>query len=824
MLSSIETELLRWFSERPGVVATRDELLVEVWGFPRPVPTRAVDNTIMRLRRKIERDPGDPDHLKTLRGVGYTFESLGAGDHAAVAPVVAAVPAPSLPHDFVGRAADLARLDEALTRSRCVTVLGPGGVGKTRLVREWVATQPEARWCTLAAAEEDSDVRTVIAQAVGAERSEPTAIAGALAGLPGPLVIDNVEGVADVVAALVGAWLADCAELRVVLTSRERLRIAAEHVLELAPLDRDSAVTLFRHHVVAVGGSVEASAPGVFTDIVERLDCLPLALELAAARSRVLPLPQLLTSLDDTARVLRSARRDLPDRHRSIQAAIQGSWDGLDDAGRTTLATVALLVDGFDLDTVEAVVDLGDEGAWPIDVVAALRDRSLLQATDGFEGDARFHLLEVVRQFAEAQCGARSDALVIEDRVVDWFVTRSTRWRAGVHQSAPEPSIQALARERRNLIALARRCATRRPDACAELVFNLGWHLLNRVPDADTLALGVEAADRAGHPRLRTANRLLYGRILEWTGHHDEALRIHDEALELARDGDRPQIAIACFHVSSHLGAAGRTDEAVALCHEGLAAAEEHGRPGVGAMLQQRLGHVLSLAGRHAEARPATLAAFEAYQALGHEAAVPYAVLSLARSDLAHGDVPSGIERCEDAIRRCVELSLSRFRCVATLELAWMYLAGARPGLARSTVDSVRSTMQSFGNPSEDAHLVVLDAVAAFAMRAPIDQEGLARALDALPPRGASTPLWFGDLMRRVDDPGHALPDPSHPEAHALATWSAWFCAPDAATPPDGPSVPSEPSWMDRVCEGVARSRWGRHGITRTEAGGARRP
>lgn len=794
ILSTIETELLRWMVDRADAVVDRDTLLVEVWGFPKPVMTRAVDNTMMRLRRKIEIDPAEPDHLVTIRGRGYSFVPLPADSEAHTSPRPDHLTLRATPRGFFGRQAELAELDRATAAHRWVTVLGAGGIGKTSLVRAWSRQRPHLLWCDLSATADEGDVRRAVAATIGAEAPSAQAIHTQLARHRGVLVLDNVEQVADAVAASVLGWLDQAPELVVVLTSRERLRTAAEHVLELRPLDQASAVALFRHRATAAGARLDPNDDEFIGDIVARLDRLPLAVELAAARARILPLRRLRDALSDALTTLRSTRRDLPARHQTVEACIDESWQALDASARRLLMTLSLLVDGFDLDLLDGVVNLGPQGPWVLDTLADLHDRSLIVARDGFDGDARLRTLEVVRQFSARQLAAFPEAELIEDTVLDWFTGRSTAWRAGIHTALPQASIEAMTRERQNLVALARRNATRRPQASAQIAYNLGWHLLNRVPDPEMLALGVEAADRAGHARLRVANRLLLGRQLEWSGRAAEAEALHEQALSLARREDPEQVAIACFHLASHESRRADVERAIRTSQEGLDAAAKFDKPIVGAMLCQRLGSVYTAGGRHREARPIFQRALAAYEDLGQDTAVPYARLSLGRNAVCLDDLPTGREEVRAALTQATALSLSRFSAVCRLELAWILLFDDDQDELRAQLDAFDSVVAKFGDPALRAGRDLLGAIRAMSQGHRPEPDAVRAARDSFATEQAH--LWAGlaDTLLHLLDGSAQPPDRGDPESQALARWARCLTQTQPEPPTNEP-----PAWMYQV-------------------------
>ncbi len=324
---------------------------------------------------------------------------------------------------FVGRHAELAAVKDALDSARLVTLTGVGGVGKTRLAvqtaAEVVAEYPDGVWLVELATVGDPDaVPDAVATTVGlvpkAGLTVTASIAEALAGRRSLLVFDNCEHVLDAAADLVEAILARPGPLKVLATSREGLRLEDERlwpVPSLGDRDRsDDAIALFVDRARAVSPDFVLDRPDTadaVAEICRRLDGIPLAIELAAARTIAMSAPELRDRLDDRFRLLSGSRRGL-ERHQTLRHAVQWSYDLLDDDERALLDRCAMFAGGFDLAAVAAIngADALDEYA-VLDLLDALVRKSLVVA-DRTSGHTRYSLLETIRQFAEERLARRT--------------------------------------------------------------------------------------------------------------------------------------------------------------------------------------------------------------------------------------------------------------------------------------------------------------------------------------------------------------------------------------------------------------------------------
>jgi predicted ATPase/DNA-binding SARP family transcriptional activator len=313
---------------------------------------------------------------------------------------------------LLGREQDVRRLHALLGTSRVVSILGPGGLGKTRLAhvlgRE--AVQPVVHFVELVGVTAPDDLIGEVGSALGvrdsvsgrralttAQRADVRArIAQQLDQSPSLLILDNCEHVVAAVADLVAYLVATTRTLRVLTTTRAPLAISAETVYPLGELSTDDGVELFRQRAVAARPDVQLDQDAV-VDIVRRLDGLPLAIELAAAKVRVMGVADIARRLENRFALLRGGDRSAPDRHQTLLAVIDWSWNLLGEPERHALRWLSTFHDGFTLDGAEAVL-----GATALDAVQDLTDQSLLSVVEVASG-IRYRMLETVREFGRMQ-------------------------------------------------------------------------------------------------------------------------------------------------------------------------------------------------------------------------------------------------------------------------------------------------------------------------------------------------------------------------------------------------------------------------------------
>ena len=372
------------------------------------------------------------------------------------------LPEPSLPVElstFVGRRRELGHLRTLLATDRLVTVTGTGGVGKTRLAMELAQGAafdfPAGVWVVELARIGSGDlVGTAIAEATSAARESQTSalerVARRLSEGRQLLILDNCEHV--VAGAAEASWhlLTHCSGLTILATSREALDVRGERVVPLLPLQQSEstdahgrpgtvseAMQLFgdRAQLLDGNGELRPDTAADVADICRRLDGLPLALELAAAWVPVLSLKQVRDRLDGSLLLLGRSETGRPTRHRSIHAALDWSERLLTPQQATAFARLSVFVGGFSLEGAEAVLSGADaDGESPLELVAALVTRSLLIA-DTTAAEARYRLLEPVRQYAADHLRARPDGAEVSMR------RRHLGYLAELAETAAEPII-----------------------------------------------------------------------------------------------------------------------------------------------------------------------------------------------------------------------------------------------------------------------------------------------------------------------------------------------------------------------------------------------
>lgn len=371
---------------------------------------------------------------------------------------------------FLGRAGEVVRLKGFVRAHRFVTLAGVGGVGKTRLSVE-VAAQlsdefPDGTWLfELAAVTDPAAVPDAVAAILGITQQPgmtlSESIAMALEGRVRLLVFDNCEHVLDAAAALIEAILEKSATTRILATSRESIGIADEQVWRVRSLDTDTAVALFVER--ARGVSHDFSADDAVAEICERLDGIPLAVELAASRMASMTAGEVRDRLDQRFRLLVGSRRGL-ERHQTLRHAVQWSYDLLDESEQILLERCSVFAGGFNLESVCAVANFGDDFA-TLDLLDALVRKSLITA-DRSSGHTRFSMLETIRQFAEEQLVARGGASRVrtaharyfagreaimmrvwdgprQPEAYDWFSTELANLRSGFRWSADQGDLDA---------------------------------------------------------------------------------------------------------------------------------------------------------------------------------------------------------------------------------------------------------------------------------------------------------------------------------------------------------------------------------------------
>jgi predicted ATPase len=574
--------------------------------------------------------------LRDLSEATRLFQIDAEGLESQFAPLrtVDAVPG-NLPlqlTSLVGRDAEVDELADLVRAHRLVTLTGVGGVGKTRLAlqvaAELVATFPDGVWSVeLATVEDPAAVPDVVANVLRISAqggfTVTDSISNALSGRRMLIVLDNCEHVLDAAAHLVTTVLNGAETVHVMATSREGLRVRAEHLWPVPSLDvqagaDSAAVELFVERARAASPGFElgdAATASTVTEICRRLDGIALAIELAAARMVSMTAEDLRDRLGDRFRILSNTHRTQePEHHQTLRQAVQWSYDLLDDHEQVVLARCSVFADGFDLAAATRVSggDAFDEYTM-LDLLDSLVRKSLV-TVERTSGHARYGLLETIREFAAHRLAVAGTTDAARDRHARYFAERATaHWDMwdGPRQRVAVDWVDA---EFANLRAGFRWAADQDDLVLAAAIAApttlLNWALqrFESAGWAEEILVAAEATELRQLPRLYTAASLCMftGRPEAAVGYAERAV-----ALEGARDFDSFELGWAsAWEASAHLNA-GRIGRCLEI-YAGLAA-----RPGL-AHVVGLCGtlYVLPAVGRADEARAmadATLAAADAH-------------------------------------------------------------------------------------------------------------------------------------------------------------------------------------------------------------------
>lgn len=334
---------------------------------------------------------------------------------------------------FIGRARELDELGEALRGSRVVTLTGVGGCGKTRLglqaAAETVDTHADGVWWVeLASVASAELVPHAVARVFGLRESEGRPLVDTLcdqlAGMDALIVLDNCEHVLDASIRLVDRLVHAAPRLRVLATSREPLGIQGELTWRVPSLDEETATRLFIERAAEVrrGFMPDAAEREVIAQICRRLDGIPLAIELAAARTRMMHPARIAAGLDDRFRLLTGGSRMVMPRQQTLETSVGWSYDLLDEEERAVLRKLAVFASGFTLDAAEQVCAAHPIDRYAVlDLLSRLVDKSLVQAEQGLSRD-RYRLLETIRLYAAARLAEAGEIDATRDRHRDYFL------------------------------------------------------------------------------------------------------------------------------------------------------------------------------------------------------------------------------------------------------------------------------------------------------------------------------------------------------------------------------------------------------------------
>jgi len=500
----------------------------------------------------------------------------------AVPPRLAPLPMPRSP--LIDREEEVVLVRELLQHENVgpVTLTGPGGVGKTRLAIQVAADLASqfadgVAFISLASLKDPQLVELTVARALQVSEAPGQAIGERLREYLRPrellLLLDNTEQLLSS-APLVTQLLDAAPRLRVLVTSREPLRVRDERVVPVLPLalpdpehlpdlerlSQVPAVALFVERVREVQPAFALTADNAQTiaEICRRLDGLPLALELAAARSNVLPPAALLARLEHRLPLLVHGARDAPQRQQTLRNTIAWSYDLLDEGDKTLFRRLSVFSGGFTLEAAEAVCVFptastvsSPEADEVLEQLGQLLDKSLVQAQQGRGGEPRFTMLETIREYATEQLVASGEAAAAQERHADYFLRLAEEAYLSMYRPERDVWMERLAREEANLRAAL---AWSKADKSAVQIglrlvgaLSFYWWMRGSIHEGRTwLEAMLERSD--GADRSAARSQALYGAgWLAWAeGDYQAASLRTEESLSIARElGDKRAIANA---------------------------------------------------------------------------------------------------------------------------------------------------------------------------------------------------------------------------------------------------------------------------------------
>lgn len=459
---------------------------------------------------------------------------------------------------------------------RVLTIVGPGGTGKTRFSIELARLLAEEAdggtvFVPLAPVRDAALVVPMIATHLGASGDTAAAIATRLGEKRAHVVLDNLEQLLPDAARLLADLLAAAPALRIVATSREPLRIAGEAEFDLPPMGERDAVTLFLERAQAIRGDV-GDSPAVH-ELIRRLDGLPLAIELAAARVKLLGPEQLLERIAQRLDLLKGGR-DADERHATLRATIAWSYDLLDDEEQRLFARLAVFRGGCTLDAAEEVCDAD------IDTLGSLLDKSLVRRRRHTDGEERFWMLETIREFATERLEASGEEDTLRRAQADRLIELADR--AGTRAIIDVPrawDFDLIAPEINNVRAVLEWGLEHDPERGLRLATWLEafWVVRDPVEGASWLERLLAQAPEA-EPELRASTLRALGGALDIFGEFERAAPCYRQSLELFTvGGNESEAAHIRFRIAANMVMRGETATAWPLLEAALHSSRQLG-------------------------------------------------------------------------------------------------------------------------------------------------------------------------------------------------------------------------------------------------------
>jgi predicted ATPase/DNA-binding winged helix-turn-helix (wHTH) protein len=639
-------DLLEALIERRGRLVPKQELMAVVW------PGLVVEENNLQVHVMTLRKLLGADAIVTVSGRGYRFalvpdDEPGEPEEAVARDSSVARPSSDPPPHLIGRDVLTSSICALVRRSdvRLVTLTGAGGSGKSRVALQVTAELThdfaDGSFIVLLAPVRDAGyVASTVAAALNVQttgrRSVEELLISHLSGREVLLTLDNFEQVVAA-APLIARLLESCPRLKVLVTSRAVLHLSAEHDVVVPPLALpdphaparvafDSpSVQLFVERARAAGRIIEHSDvdAAVVPEICRRLDGLPLAIELAAARMRILSAQALLARLDHRMLVLTSRNRDLPERQRTIRNAIDWSFELLNEDEQELFQRLFVFVSGWSLDAAEAIAGFESARSDTADRLEALVDQSLVQLIEDVNGEPRFNMLDTVREYSLDRFEATRDPTTVRKRHAEYFIGLAERLEPLLTSPFRKTPLAKLNAELNNFRAALEFSILRQSDTLSglRLAGALPWMWYFAGQFAEGLGWLHRALDLPGqdqHPALRAKALSGAARLAMYSGDLTTGLELAQESVELwRRTDDRRGLAFGLFHLAIPSITLLGPDRARVALTEALTCFRELGDAWGVALAETYLGAALAYTpGTEDEARPHLLEGRSRFAAL----------------------------------------------------------------------------------------------------------------------------------------------------------------------------------------------------------------
>ena len=634
------------------------------------------------LATELDAEPDEPTrHLRTeIETTAFRDNIVPRLSQFALAPL------PEETTTLIGREREIAELGELLTQTRLLTLTGPGGVGKTRLALRVAANAASTyrdgvAYIRLDQAIRASHVTAAIAAVFGVREDTGLPLRDALhdrlerAELL--LVLDNFEHVLDA-APLVASLLRACSRLTVLTTSREPLRLSAEREYEVRPLNAvdaaDAAVALFveRARAVRPGFELASTDAEAVAELCRRIDGLPLAIELAAARIRLLTPQAMLDRLSDRLDLLTGGARDLPVRQQTLRAAIDWSYDLLDPAEQALLRRLSVVSGGCTLETAEALhVALGGDGEQGLDLAASLVERSLLRQEED-AGQPRLTMLETIRAYGLEQLRTDAEEPAARRAHAIWFTRLAEAAAADASGPAQLARLRQIDAEHANLRAALDWSVANDPPLALRLAGVLWryWYARGFLSEGRQ-RLGVVLALDGGEPADRARTLHGAGVLTQAQGDYEQATRLLEDGLALARSsGERLTVALSLNHLGVVARDRGEYATAIRQIEESLALFQELGDDWGVALSLNNLGVVAQRQRNHPRAAELLEDSLRRFRTTGDRWGAAIPLNNLGQVALERGDLDLATSALSETLTLYRELGDTRHIAITLTKLA----------------------------------------------------------------------------------------------------------------------------------------------------------